>query len=225
MTEKILLDRLFPRLSRDAQTSRPTELLCLSYALSLDLLNCFIFGLSSGPNFTQDDLLTQAFLEHYENRYCEEGFWPQELPFLTSTLGMLGIDMLPRRHYDSTVWIENWMMIHCNRAHRVCELADEGELPDDPADIPIVYQQIKKSMEALKGGEGHNRPYIEKQMRLSIASELFDHMCKYTGLLSPSTSECSSPWRLARHTPLVPIKHSRGSAGVNNGRKESNSQS
>jgi unspecific monooxygenase len=176
VTEKILLDRLYPRLARDAQASEPTDLLRLSYALSLDLLNCFIFGLSSGPNFTQDDLLTQAFLEHYENRYCHEGFWSQELPFLTSTLGMLGIDMLPRQHYDSTAWIENWMMIHCNRAQRVCELLDKGELPDDPADIPIVYQQIRKSMEALKAGEGHDRAYAEKQTRSSIASELFDHM-------------------------------------------------
>lgn len=205
VTEKILLDRLYPRLARDAQASEPTELLRLSYALSLDLLNCFIFGLSSGPNFTQDDLLTQAFLEHYENRYCHEGFWSQELSFLTSTLGMLGIDMLPRQHYDSTAWIENWMMIHCNRAQRVCELLDKGELPDDPADIPIVYQQIRKSMEALKAGEGDDGAYSDKQTRLSIASELFDHMCKYTGLLSLLLN--SLVHGLARR-PCVPVQHS-----------------
>ena len=157
-------------------------MLHLSYAVSLDLINCFIFGLSSGPNFTQDDLLTQEFLGHYENRYCREGFWPQELPSLTNVLGMLGIDMLPRRHHDSTLWIENWMMIHCNRAHRVCDLVDTGELPDDPADVPIVYQQIKKSIQALDGGEVDDRLRTEKQLRLSIASELFDHMCKYTSL-------------------------------------------
>ena len=185
MTQKVLLDRLFPRLIQDTQTSGTTELLRLSYALSLDLLSCFIFGLSSGSNFTQDESLSREFLEHYENRYCREAFWPQELPSLTRALGIFGIDMLPRRHHDSKTWIENWMMAHCDHARRVSELMDEGMLPDDPADIPTVYRQIKKSVEALRGGGayGHCIENAEMQSRLSIASELFDHLCTYDRFL------------------------------------------
>lgn len=57
----------------------------------------------------------------------------------------------------------------CDKANEAYSLADQGLLRD-PADIPIVYQQVQKSVEAdLKAADKQTK-------KLEIASELFDHM-------------------------------------------------
>ena len=173
LTNQILQQRMMPILLQGSVENHPTELLRLSFALSLDLINCFIFGLRTGPNFTQDRALTDEFLEHYENRYCKEGFWMQELPGLTKWLGHFGVNMLPAKHYESKKWLEDWMMGHVEMAEDSCRRMDCGEEPEDPADIPVVYAQQRKAVRSQeKGPPGASA-------KLAIASELFDQMCKF----------------------------------------------
>lgn len=172
LTDKVLLGRLIPRLQEEASKPQPTEVLQLTYSLSLDYINAFIFGQSSGSNFLQDKSGTQLWLEHFEHRYCRQSFWPQELPRITRWLNAVGIEMLPKEHLPSKHYLERWMMSLCDRAEEACLLADRG-MAKDPADLPAVYQQVKKAVETdLKGADMQTQ-------RLEIASELFDHMCMY----------------------------------------------
>ncbi|KAG8160801.1 hypothetical protein KVR01_009065 [Diaporthe batatas] len=175
-TEKMLFERLVPELQNAANLGQPVELLRLCYAISLDALNCYIFGVSSGPNFTQNPQLLEAWLNHYENRYCKESFWLQEMPSVARGLQRLGLDVMPRYHYESTEWIENWMLEHCRKAEEVCLKIEQGDEPEIE-DFPSVYQQIRTSMARAKDGKFLGRPLTKDLIQKSIASELFDHMC------------------------------------------------
>lgn len=67
----------------------------------------------------------------------------------------------------------------CDKAEEALALAEQGNIKE-PAEIPVVYQQVKKAVEVdLKGADLENK-------RLEIASELFDHMC--TSISASGTS-------------------------------------
>ncbi len=170
LTRSSLCGRLLPILLRRASQSSPTDVLELSYSLSLDLVNGFLFGYSSGSNFLQNEGSTRHWLEQYEHRYTEASFWPQELPRLTRLLGMMGVEMLPREQPAATAYLEQWMMKLCDDADTVCSLAEKGPL-QDAGDDPVVYRQIKKAvLSDLQGAD----PLTQRR---EVASELFDHMC------------------------------------------------
>jgi hypothetical protein len=170
LTEKVLLGRLVPKLQEQASSSRPTDLVVLTYGLCLDYVNAFIFGFSCGSNFLRDESGTRRWLDHFEHRFCKESFWLQELPRITQWLKAVGIDMLPRDYLSSKTYLEGWMMGLCDKAEEARVLAEQGNI-EDPAEIPVVYQQVKKGVEVdLKGADLETK-------RLEIASELFDHMC------------------------------------------------
>lgn len=171
VTEIIIWGRLFPVLLQYESTSQPAEGLELSYSLCLDLIGCFLFGHASGPNFLEQRGAYRTWVEHYECRFSERSFWPQELPRLTRCLESIGINMLPREHAKSTEYLEKWAMGMCDKADRFYFLAEKGQL-QDCEDEPIVYQQVKKAVENdLKEADSQTK-------RLEIASELFDHMSK-----------------------------------------------
>lgn len=191
ITESILFGRLLPRLLKHASDPQPTETLELTYSLCLDYVNCFIFGYSSGPNFLQQEGTVHPFLEHYEQRYCKESFWPQELPRTTRFLKTVGINMVPKTNVQSTKYLEQWMMRLCDNADVASSLADRGELKD-AGDIPIVYQQVKRAVDM------NSKELDPHAKRLEVASELFDHMCRYlilsTALLQETDPKPPSSW-------------------------------
>lgn len=170
-TEIILLDGLAPRMNNDALTSQQTELLELSYSMCLDLVNAYLFGRSSGSKFLTGGEDIKLFLEHYENRYCAESFWPQELPRLTRTLEKVGVRLLPKHASASRKWMESWMMVMCKAADDVMRRAEKSPL-ENPADFPTVYANIR-------GAIDQDSSHLDTHSNQSeVASELFDHMCK-----------------------------------------------
>ena len=182
LTEKVLLGRLVPKLREQASSHRPTELLEMTYSLCLDYISAFLFGYSSGSNFLQDESNARLWLEHYEQRFCKESFWPQELPKATQMLKSVGIDMLPKEHLPSKQYLERWMMGLCDKADAAHLRADQGNVKD-PAETPVVYQKVKEAVEVnLKGADFQTK-------KLEIASELFDHMCMQVSFLLTCLSE------------------------------------
>ncbi|KAL3420392.1 hypothetical protein PVAG01_08891 [Phlyctema vagabunda] len=166
MTEKTLFERFLPNIIAYSKQAQRFEILEASYALCLDLVTQFIFGHASGSNFIQGaSRKTHEWLEHYENRYCPEAFWNQELPRLAKVLNFFGIDLLPKHHAASTRYLEDWMMDMCDSADSI--LKNALRMPED---TPVVYKQVKEGQE--KSAPAKN----PQENRLSIASELFDHM-------------------------------------------------
>ena len=172
VTETILLGGLIPRIDNDALVSRQTELLELSYSMCLDLVNAYLFGQSNGSRFLTERKDVKSFLEHYENRYCAESFWPQELPRLTRTLEKVGVCLLPKRALASKKWMESWMMGMCKAADAAMRRVEKSTL-ENSADFPTVYASIKA---ATDQDSSHLNDHSKQS---EVASELFDHMCKY----------------------------------------------
>lgn len=171
VTETILLGGLVPRINNDASMFQQTELLELSYSMCLDLVNAYLFGQSNGSKFLTKGEDIKSFLEHYENRYCAESFWPQELPRLTRTLDKVGIRLLPKRASASKKWMESWMMAMCKGADAAMRRAEESTL-ENPADFPTVYAR-------MNGATDQDSSHLDAPSKQSeIASELFDHMCE-----------------------------------------------
>ncbi|TLS31524.1 hypothetical protein PpBr36_03921 [Pyricularia pennisetigena] len=139
------------------------------------MLNCYILGMEAGPNFTQNPEFSSLWLHHYENQYTPQAFWVQEVPWLAKGLRRLGWDVMPREHYTSTKWLQDWMMTHCNRAEALYQkmLHDQEVAADD---VPVVYAQLRKSMANMKDGMFLGTPLTENSAMTSIASEIFDHM-------------------------------------------------
>ncbi|KAI4097956.1 MAG: hypothetical protein LQ339_006660 [Xanthoria mediterranea] len=169
VTKTILLDGLVPRIAKDALGSQPTELLGLSYSMCIDLVNAYLFGQSTGSKFLTQGEDLKPFLEHYENRYCAESFWPQELPRLTRFLAKIGVRLLPERATASKEWMESWMMAMCKAADVAMQNADPSAL-ENIADFPTVYASLKGATDQTFSSLD---PYSKQ---CEIASELFDHM-------------------------------------------------
>ncbi|GAO17614.1 hypothetical protein UVI_02050970 [Ustilaginoidea virens] len=170
VTRAILLQRLLPELQQHASSHEPTDILPLVYALSLDLLTCYQLGLSSGSNFLQDRSSLMEWLHHYEQRYCKEAFWPQELPTLTRCMGHLGINMLPASQSRATQFLEKWLLELCDGAERLASRGQDGERAH-PGNVPVVYELVKQAVYA----DSAEASFEDK--RREIASELFDEMC------------------------------------------------
>lgn len=171
ITHTILLGSLFPRVNSDASLSQQTELLELSYSISLDLVNAYLFGRSNGSKFLTKEEDIKTFLEHYENRYCAESFWPQELPRLTKALEKIGVCLLPKCALASKEWMECWMMARCKAADATMGMDAKSTL-ESSADFPTVYA-------SLKGAKDRDSQNMDaRSQQCEIASELFDHMCK-----------------------------------------------
>ena len=177
VTKTILLDGLIPRIKNDALMSHQTELLELSYSMSLDLVNAYLFGQSSGSSFLIGGEDIKLFLEHYENRYCPESFWAQELPRLTKALESVGVHLIPKTASASKTWMESWMMAMCEAADVVLQRAEKPAV-EDTANFPTVYAGVKRATGEASGClDGQSK-------QAEVASELFDHMCKYRSLES-----------------------------------------
>lgn len=172
LTQTIIFERLLPLLQQQAVSKEPTDILPLGYALSLDLLTCFQFGLSSGSNFLQTPSSITSWLRNYEQRYCKQAFWPQELPTLTRCLKWFGMDMLPQSQHHATHFLENWLLELCDSAELV-RLASEKEAIRRVSDTPVVYELVKR-------GVDNDMPNANPETkRNEVASELFDHMCTW----------------------------------------------
>ncbi|KAI1827298.1 cytochrome P450 [Xylaria intraflava] len=166
MTKRTIYERLIPRLAQESRSSRPSEILELSYALCLDLITQFIFGFSNASNFLQEPAAKMhEWLEHYDNRFCPESFWTQELPRMTRLLSLLGIDLMPKGHAESTQWIEDWTMKMYEGAARTLQSKVENQ-----EDTPLVFNAVFTAWEKTQLGEN------TRSLNLSVASELFDNM-------------------------------------------------
>lgn len=110
--------------------------------MCLDLVNAYLFGLSNGSKFLTGGTDIRVFLEHHENAYGAEMFWPQELPRLMRILEKIGVHLYPRHALSSMEWMESWTMAMCREAEVAMRRAEESTL-EDLADFPTVYASIK----------------------------------------------------------------------------------
>lgn len=147
---------------------------------TMDLVNAYIFGLSNGSDFLQNQEKGRWWLRLYASRK-KFVFWVQELPSVTAFCRRLGIRLSPQWVADANSELEQYCMSMCDSGDhwlsKISSKADSGE----EKDVPAVYRQLKDALMAdeAKGDKAKRDPSsIEagQDIRLMIASEMLDQL-------------------------------------------------
>jgi urease accessory protein UreF len=97
----------------------------------------------------------------------------QETPGLYAFLKLVGINLLPKKYTDATAFLEGWMSQMVEKAERMIGWKQRTGLTLAPKDEPAVYET---AMEAVRSDSPH---LSEKEQRMQVASEMFDHICAF----------------------------------------------
>ena len=172
-TGVLLYDRFIPRLSDAARDGSEIDIYSLFSGILMDFVTTYIFGLTSGSNFTTDEKEREHFLEEHDERQGYT-FWNAELPWLRDILAKFGFPVVPPSHKLSNYGIEDWIAGMLDNAAKQNETmkTSPGAEESNVGDAPIVYSQLKNAMDAAS----KRNPIDSSQQRLEIASELADHL-------------------------------------------------
>lgn len=171
ISHNIIYDRLLPIVQPVGQ-NKTLDVLELFYAVNMDLMSGYLFGLTNGTNFLQDEKTRKHWLSRYQDRKSHI-LWQPELPNLTAWLGKMGIRVVGRDFDTATEEIEAWCLSMCDTAER--SLATESTTePQDPKSEPVVYKQLKHGL--ANDRSNPPSPPGPADQRLSIASEMLDSL-------------------------------------------------
>ena len=194
MTRLILFDRMLPAINVHAASGSSLEVFEFNYAVTMEFINSYLFGVSSEIDFIQDVEMRKRFLDWYYKR-SEHEFWNQELPGLARILRNIGIHLVPKSVHAANDKFEGWMLQLCR---------DAGESPETTSDTakartqPVVYNQLA---DALKGSTAKTEASIySSSEELLIASELLDHVI--AGMDTSGYTLAFLFWELSRQPDL-----------------------
>jgi cytochrome P450 len=175
----ILYDRFLPILEAsvaDAQAPHGIDVYSVFMAATMDFIAGYIFGLENGTDFLNDKAYREHFLELYKARN-DYGYYDQELPQLTKICRKLGIPLCPKWADEANKELGEWCQRLCKKMR--CFLDGGGQPERDSLDAPIVWNALVGGLETEKAKNGWNSvlyPTALSNLKLSVASELFDHV-------------------------------------------------
>ncbi|KAL8710717.1 MAG: hypothetical protein Q9220_004735 [cf. Caloplaca sp. 1 TL-2023] len=196
----VLFDRLLPLLDSCAIKGSPVEILELNYAVTMDFVSSYLFGLSNDSDFIQDLEMRRRFLGWYFKR-SEHSFWKQEIPGLTNLLSSVGFHLVPTWVDAANAEIEAWMLRLCRAAEQSLQSAS-GHVQKSQGTRPVVYAQLKESLKRsmdkpeVEGGQGQD----PTQEELMVASELLDHVA--AGMDTSGITLTYLFWEMSRNADL-----------------------
>ncbi|KAI9877944.1 MAG: hypothetical protein M1830_002388 [Pleopsidium flavum] len=173
ISQTLIFDRLL-RLIQHAGDGTSLDVLELNFAVTMDFINAYLFGLSNGTNFLQEEKTKRDWLSLYQSRK-QYTFWSQELPNLTAWLARIGIRLVPKWVDAANREIEAWCMQMCDAAETT--IATSSAEKQNPESEPIVYRQLKNALSSdiSKSAPTPTSPPTPNQ-RLLLASEMLDHL-------------------------------------------------
>lgn len=194
IAQTVLIQRLFPILEALAQEQSPFDALDLGLAVSMDFISAYLFGIHDSTNFLQDVKTRRRWLEAH-NTSKKYGFWPLELPGLTSTLDRFGIHLVPPEvasAADEVRCLSLQMLDKIESARR--------DSKEEHSMIPkaVSYDQLLSQL-SLASEE-------DPQMRLKIASELMDNI--FAGTETTGWTLTYVLYEISRHPELRSLLHS-----------------
>jgi hypothetical protein len=174
VTRTIIDGRLLPLMTEMARKGETFCMLRLSWAASFDLITSFIFGLEAGTNLLADLAEVETIAGFYDDSNPQAAFWKKEVPLVNSFLTLCGWSPLGARntrYKRAKGYLESWTLRMCDHANSVLERSKRS--PQDMGVFPVVYAQMRKCVD-----QDHADSPPESKARI-IASELFDHLCKW----------------------------------------------
>ncbi|KAL4886761.1 cytochrome P450 [Aspergillus karnatakaensis] len=97
ISKTVIFDRLLPILHSAATSNRSVDIHDLNQGLTMDFVSAYLFGLSNGTNFLQNETYRREMLRLYQCRKPFE-FYHQEVPDLITWLKAIGIRLIPKCH-------------------------------------------------------------------------------------------------------------------------------
>ncbi|KAI4120610.1 MAG: hypothetical protein LQ338_006886 [Usnochroma carphineum] len=174
LTRSILFDRLLPLLNQFS-IGCIVDVHELNYAITMDFISSYIFGLGNDSNFIQDVEMRQKYLAWHFKR-TEHSFWYQEIPRLTQIIQSMGIRLVPKWVDVANDEIQAFLLRMCERARQSME-SDTGYAEKEQRTRPVVYSQLSESLKkSTTKQEGPQKEPILRNLELHVASELLDHV-------------------------------------------------
>ncbi|KAL8725371.1 MAG: hypothetical protein Q9166_007387 [cf. Caloplaca sp. 2 TL-2023] len=175
VTRVILHERLLPSLAAVAAKGSPLEVHGFNYAVTMDFVSSYLFGLSNGSNFIQDVEMRRRFLSWFFKR-SDHFFWNQELPNFTQILQGIGIRLVPKWVDAANAEIQGWALRLCKVAEQSIKAASEYS-EKAHGTRPVVYGQLSVSLKrSAVTPEAQRDTQVVDNDQLPIASELLDHV-------------------------------------------------
>ncbi|KAH8663873.1 cytochrome P450 family protein [Ilyonectria robusta] len=169
---------------RSARNHHDVEVFGLFLAAAMDLITAYIFGLSNGTNFIEDESHRQSWQKMYLAR-ANYPFWPQEVPALTAFCSrwMPWFRLYPKWVDESNEDLGQWNRDLCEKAKQATSEEAKQNLQatdneTDAADEPVVYNALHAGIdrEWRTNGEKsllYSTSILERDP--AVASELMDH--------------------------------------------------
>lgn len=169
-----IFERLLPILDNLAADKTPINIHEFNFAIGMDFVTAYLFGLQNASNFLDDVKARKAWLTIFQSRR-PYAFWASELP------GLVAIPWLLRniRTHVTPSWLEvmdKKLESSCLDMCKAAELHLKSASPSAEAAStrttnPVVYNQLTKSSSNMDLTASSPFPQT-----LLIASELLDHV-------------------------------------------------
>ncbi|KAL9612454.1 MAG: hypothetical protein Q9167_002963 [Letrouitia subvulpina] len=199
ITRIMLLDRLLPLLDRSTSAKTPVEIHEVNFAVAMDFISSYLFGLSNNSNFIGDVPMRRNFLNWYFKR-TENTYWTQEFPRLKRLLDIFGIHLVPAWVDEANAEIEAWVLRLCKFAERsLASLSQSGETAHQAT--PVVYKQLRECLQTPRTKPvdqgGH---YPSGSVDLHTASEMLDQLA--AGMDTTGVTLTYLFWNLSRNPEI-----------------------
>lgn len=198
--QSIIYNRLLPILEDSilsTQIPHGIDIYSVLMAATMDFIACYLFGLDKGTNFLEDKAYRDHFFELYKARN-DYGFYDQELPTLTRFCRKIGIPFCPRWVDEANKELGEWCLQLCDGKAASPEKSEEIQTMNQS----VVYNALLTGLEkeAATGSGRSNEQEKDSTRRLTVASELFDHVL--AGQETAGIALSYLTWRLSQSLDL-----------------------
>lgn len=201
ITRTILFNRLLPALESSAAEGSALDIHELNYAMTMDFVSSYAFGLGNGSNFIQDVDMRREYLSWHFKR-SEHSFWFSEIPNVTRVIQNMGIRLVPKWVDGANDKLQAWLLHHCRLAEKsLCAI--EGTAEKENSSRPVVYGQLSEALEksAVKAEmEGSEKPQTTENKEIHMASEMLDHVI--AGMDTSAITLTYLFWELSKNTEI-----------------------
>lgn len=163
LCQAIFIDRLLPVI--DSADDTPLNMLDYSAAVFSDFTTSFVFGLQSGSNFVQEEK-ARARWQASKRTLIETPWWTPSLPSFLTKLGIISESSQLSAANDGVKDMYLNML-------QMAETSSEAEIQNAKWTEPVVYNQL---LNQLRFSGEKTYPVPKSNLRLTIASELMDHL-------------------------------------------------
>ncbi|PTU23270.1 hypothetical protein P175DRAFT_0475367 [Aspergillus ochraceoroseus IBT 24754] len=200
ISETVIFDRFLPILEEASSSHKELDVHDLNQGLTMDFVSGYLFGLTNGTNFLQDEEYRRKMLQIYQCRKPFE-FYHQEVPGLLACLKSIGIRLIPKWCDAANEVLDAWGL-------ELCDKAEKSLASTEPRVEPVVYKHLKQAISKQAPVNTDNpklkAEYLEQQ-RLDIACEMYDHLS--AGHETSAVVLTYLFWELSRHPEMQKALH------------------